>query len=326
MTENLKANLVEIGKKTFDIELSELFKVRDNIDVNFEQAVLSLSECRGKVVVTGIGKSGIIGHKISASLASTGTHSIYMNAAEGLHGDLGMINQDDIVIAISNSGSSTEVIQLIPSLKHIGVKIIAITGQTNSALAKSADIVLNNYVDNEACPMNFAPTSSTTATLVLGDALTVALIHLKKFKPRDFAIYHPGGTLGKQLITKVSDLMQPRENIALAHKSDSLLLVVDKLTRKNLGVVCIEENDKLIGIITDGDIRRCLNTYKEDFFKMSAIDIMTKDYRYISKNKLVYEALNMMEKEFLKISLIPVIDDDKFIGVIRMHDIYNNMY
>lgn len=318
-----KENIVSIGREVFDIEISELLKVKKSLSSSFENAVSFIKDCKGKVVVTGIGKSGIIGHKISASLASTGTHSIYMNAAEGLHGDLGMINSDDIVIAISNSGNSTEVIQLLPSIKTIGSKIIAITGHLDSTLAKTADVVLNTGVEREACPMNIAPTSSTTATLVMGDALTVALTHLNNFKPEKFAIYHPGGTLGRKLLTRVEDVMQLKENVATANKTDSLLLIVDKLTRKNLGIVCVLDHQKVIGIITDGDIRRCLNNHREGFFNMNASDIMSINFKSVTKNLMVYEALNLMENNEFKISSMPVLNNGELEGVIRLHDLYD---
>ena len=306
----------------FDVEIEELQKIKSKLGVEFEEAVKAILECEGRVVVTGVGKSGIIGHKISASLSSTGTHSIYMNSAEGLHGDLGMINYNDIVLAISNSGSSSEVIQLLPSIKKIGAKIIALTGSKESILGEAADIVLNIGVEKEACPMNIAPTCSTTATLVMGDALTVALIKQLNFKPENFAVYHPGGALGRRLLTKVSDVMQKKENVAIGNKDDFLLTIVDKLTMKNLGIVCIEENGKIIGIITDGDIRRSLHQYKDSFFNMTAQEIMTTDFNYIEKNKMAIEALEIMEIGDKKISSIPVIQHGKLEGLVRLHDVY----
>jgi arabinose-5-phosphate isomerase len=316
-------DMVSIGKNVFDMEIRELLRIKESLDKEFEKAVNTIYQSKGRVVVTGVGKSGIIGHKISASLSSTGTHSVYMNAAEGLHGDLGMINYNDIVLAISNSGSSAEVIQLLPSIQTIGAKIIALTGNENSPLGKAADIILNIGVEKEACPMNIAPTSSTTATLLMGDALTVALIEKRDFKPENFAVYHPGGALGRRLLTRVSDVMQPKENVAVGTKSDSLLTVVDKLTRKNLGVVCIEENNKVIGIITDGDIRRALNNNKDNFFNMNASDIMTNKFRFISSDRMAIEALDIMEQNERKISSIPVLNAGELIGLVRIHDVYD---
>lgn len=316
-------DILSLGMNVFDLEIKELERVKQNLDVRFEEAVETIYNSNGRVVVTGVGKSGIIGHKISASLSSTGTFSIYMNSAEGLHGDLGMINYNDVVLAISNSGSSTEVVQLLPSIKKIGAKIIALTGNPDSPLGRVADIVLDTAVEKEACPMNIAPTSSTTAQLVMGDALTIALLEKRDFKPENFAVYHPGGALGKRLLTRVSDVMQPRENIAVASKGDSLLTIVDKLTRKNLGLVSIEENNKVVGIITDGDIRRALNLNQANFFKMSARDIMTEEFKFISKDKMAIEALEMMEKNQSKISSLLVLDSDKLEGLVRLHDVYD---
>lgn len=316
-------DIISIGKNVFDMEIKELLRIKETLDIQFENAVNTIFQCKGRVVVTGVGKSGIIGHKISASLSSTGTHSVYMNAAEGLHGDLGMINYNDIVLAISNSGSSAEVVQIIPSINTIGAKIIALTGNAASPLGKAADIILNVGVEKEACPMNIAPTSSTTAQLLMGDALTVALIEKRDFKPESFAVYHPGGALGRRLLTRVSGVMQPKEDVAVGYKEDSLLIIVDKLTRKNLGIVCIEENNNVIGVITDGDIRRALHNNKGNFFNMVASDIMTTKFRYISRDKMAIEALKIMEQSDRKISSIPVLNSGKLEGLVRIHDVYD---
>lgn len=315
-------SILSIGRKVFDIEIQELLRIRGNLNIEFEKAVLCILECKGRVVVTGVGKSGIIGHKISASLSSTGTHSVYMNSAEGLHGDLGMINYNDVVLAISNSGSTSEVIQLIPSIKMIGAKIIALTGKIDSPLGRASDIILNIGVEKEACPMNIAPTSSTTATLVIGDALTVALIEMREFKPENFAVYHPGGSLGRRLLTMVSDVMQLKENVAVGKKNESLLRIVDRLTEKNLGIVCIEENNKVIGIITDGDIRRTLHKFKDRFFSMMASDIMTINFRYTSKDIRAIDVLEIMELEGKKVSCLPVLESQELVGVVKVHDVY----
>lgn len=314
---------ISIGKDVFDIEIKELQRIKETLDIQFENAVNLIFQCKGRVVVTGVGKSGIIGHKISASLSSTGTHSFYMSAAEGLHGDLGMISSNDLVLAISNSGSSTEVVQIIPSIQIIGAKIIALTGNAESPLGKAADIILNVGVEREACPMNIAPTSSTTAQLLMGDALTVALIEKRGFKAANFAVYHPGGAIGRRLLTKVSDVMQPIEKVAVADKRDSLLDIVDKMTKKNLGIVCIIENRLVIGVITDGDIRNALHNNKERFFNMFALDIMTTNYKFISKEKMAIDALEIMEQNYRKLSAIPVLNFGKLEGLIRLHDVYD---
>lgn len=314
--------VVLIGKKVFDMEIEELVYARERLDKHFESAVTAILKCKGKIIVTGVGKSGIIGHKISASLSSTGTQSVYMNSAEGLHGDLGMISYNDIVLAISYSGSSPEIVQLLPSIKLIGAKIICLTGDNESPLAKSSDIVLNISVKKEACPLNIAPTSSTTTALVMGDALAVALLKKRNFKLESFAVYHPGGALGRRLLTKVKDIMQTKEGVPVGKKEDSLLRILDKLTEKNLGIVCIEENRKVIGIITDGDIRRALHRLEVDFFDMKASDIMTTNFRFTTKEKKAIEVLEIMEIQGARVSCLPVLEAQELVGMVKLHDVY----
>ncbi len=315
-------DILKESKRIFEIEILELQKVKEKLDFNIEKALKIILESTGKVVLTGIGKSGIIGKKISATLASTGTESIFMNSAEGLHGDLGMINKDDIVIAISNSGNSDEVLAIVPAIRKIGSKIIAMTGNINSKLAKLSDVVLDIGVEQEACPMNLAPTSSTTATLVMGDALASLLIMLKKFQPENFALYHPGGSLGRRLLLRVKDIMHSGDELAIVSRDASVENIIIEMTDKRLGVVCIVENEHLLGIITEGDIRRALKN-KENFFNLQAQDIMSKNPIMVDKEIMAIEALELMENRDSQISVIPVVENRQLVGVVRIHDLIN---
>ncbi|MGL5573539.1 MAG: KpsF/GutQ family sugar-phosphate isomerase, partial [Cetobacterium sp.] len=285
-------DIKKIAQDLFDKEICELEKVKGKISDSLEIVVNLILNSKGKVVITGIGKSGIIGKKIAATLASTGTLAVFMNSAEGLHGDLGMINKNDIVIAISNSGNSDEVISIIPSIKKIGATLIAMTGNSNSRLGKEADAILDIGVEKEGCPLNLAPMSSTTSTLVMGDALATVLITARNFKPENFAVYHPGGSLGRRLLMKVRDVMH--KDLPIAQLTSDMDTVIMTMTKKRLGVVCIVENDELLGIITEGDIRRALKM-KDKFFTLKAEDIMTRDYTYATENIMALDALDLME-------------------------------
>lgn len=311
---------LEFGKEVFDIQIEELKKVKEKLGNELEEAAKLIFNSKGKVVITGIGKSGIIGKKIAATLASTGTYSTFMNSAEGLHGDLGMIHPRDIVLAISNSGNSDEVVNIIPSINKIGAKIIAMTGNKESKLGKAADIVLNIGVDREACPMNIAPTCSTTATLVMGDTLATVLIKMRNFQPENFAVYHPGGSLGRRLLTKVKDVMHSDTNLAIITSEASIEEVIVKMGEKKLGIVCIVEDGKLRGIITEGDIRRALSN-KEEFFTYKAKDIMIENFTSITEEKMAIDALELMEERENQISALPVIGEEKLLGVVRLHDV-----
>jgi arabinose-5-phosphate isomerase len=317
-------DIIKYAQEIFDIEIDELKKVRDNIGKELEETAKAILESKGKVVVTGIGKSGIIGKKIAATLASTGTLTIFMNSAEGLHGDLGMVHKEDVVIAISNSGNSDEVISIIPSIKRIGAKLIAMTGNKNSKLGLEADIILDIGVEREACPMNIAPTCSTTATLVMGDALASVLIKLRDFKPENFAIYHPGGSLGRRLLMKVKDVMHSGEELATVSKNTGIDEILMVMTKKKLGAVCVIEHEKMIAINTEGDIRRALKD-REKFFTYKASDIMTRDFTYISQDKMAVDALELMENRKSQISVLPVLENEKLVGMIRIHDLLNTV-
>ena len=313
-------DIKKYAQEIFDIEIEELKKVKDKIGQEIERTAKLIMECKGKVVVTGIGKSGIVGKKIAATLASTGTLTVFMNSAEGLHGDLGMVHSEDVVIAISNSGNSDEVVSIIPSIKKIGAKLIAMTGNKNSKLAKSADLILDIGVEREACPMNLAPTCSSTATLVMGDVLASVLVELRGFKPENFAIYHPGGSLGRRLLTKVKDVMQI--DPAVISEESSMEEVILKMTEKNHGAVCVMKNNNMTGLITEGDIRRALLD-KNKFFSYKAAEIMTKNFIEISMGERAMDALEIMENRDSQIAILPVIDKKELKGILRLHDILN---
>ena len=318
-------NCIQEAKKVFDIEISELEKVKNKLDDRFEKTVnLIYGLKNNKVVVTGIGKSGLIGKKIAATLASTGTSAIFVNAAEALHGDLGMISNGDVVIAISNSGNSDEILSILTPIKKIGGKIVAFTGNEKSTLAKYAEIVINIGIEKEACPLGTAPMSSTTATLVMGDAIAVALMKMRNFTENDFAKYHPGGSLGKRLLLHVSDLMHIGDELPVVRKDEKIENVLMVLTKKKLGAVCISdtglENGKLLGIITEGDIRRALE-HKDKFFDYAASDIMISNPVTIEKNAMALDALHLMENRKSQINVLPVVENGNIVGLIRIHDL-----
>ncbi len=315
-------DIIKSAKDLFDSEIRELQRVRDNLDENIEKVVELILNSKGKVVITGIGKSGLIGKKIAATLASTGTHAIFMNSAEGLHGDLGMISNGDVVIAISNSGNSEEVISLIPSIKRIGASIVAMTGNKNSPLGRAAEYVLNIGIEKEGCPLNLAPMASATSTLVMGDALAAILIKKRNFKPENFAVYHPGGTLGRRLLMKVKDIMHSGEELPLISINSNVDEIILTMTKKRLGAVCVMENEIMKGIITEGDLRRALS-HKEKFFNLKAEDIMTKDFTQVEENIMAIEALDVMENRESQISVLPVMKEGHLTGIVRVHDLLN---
>lgn len=315
-------DIINYAKEVFDSEIEELKIVREKIDREMIDVVNMILESKGKVVVTGIGKSGLIGKKIAATLASTGTHAVFMNSAEGLHGDLGMISKEDVVLAISNSGNSDEIAAILPSIKKIGAKIVAMTGNRNSKLGKEADSILNIGVKREGCPLNLAPMSSTTSTLVMGDALAAILIKMRDFKPENFALYHPGGSLGKRLLMKVSDVMHKGDKIPLCDKESSIDSVILIMTEKRLGAVCVTNGDLMVGIITEGDIRRALQR-REEFFTLKAKDIMTRNFTRVNSSDMAIDALELMENRESQISVLPVFEDVKLVGIVRVHDLLN---
>lgn len=313
---------ISSAKELFNSEIRELERVRDKIDENIEKVVELILDSKGKVVITGIGKSGLIGKKIASTLASTGTHAIFMNSAEGLHGDLGMISAGDVVITISNSGNSEEVLSLLPSIKRIGAFLVAMTGNKNSPLGREAQYILNIGIEKEGCPLNLAPMASATSTLVMGDALAAILIKRRNFKPENFAVYHPGGTLGRRLLMKVKDVMHGGDRLPLVSYNSTVDELILTMTKKRLGAVCVMNEEKMVGIITEGDLRRAL-AHKEKFFAMKAEDIMTRNFTQVDENIMAIEALDVMENRESQISVLPVMKDGKLIGIVRVHDLLN---
>jgi arabinose-5-phosphate isomerase len=311
-------SIIDIAKDTIRLESEAIQNLAQLIDDNFEKAVKFILNSKGRVIVTGIGKSANIGTKIVATLNSTGTPAVFMHAADAIHGDLGNVLEDDVVICISKSGNTPEIKVLVPLIKNYGNKIIAITGNIDSFLGKNSDFPLNTFVEKEACPNNLAPTTSTTAQLVMGDALAVCLLELRGFTSSDFAKYHPGGALGKRLYLRVSDLVEKNEAPKVA-KTDSIAKVIIEISEKRLGVTAVVENDKIIGIITDGDIRRMLSkTTKIDAFVAS--DIMGNKAKTIHRDAMAVEALDILENNSIS-QLLVVDDNNNYVGVVHLHDL-----
>lgn len=312
-----KENILAIAKKTILSESDAIAKLTDYLTDSFYDATQAIFHSKGRLIVTGIGKSAIIAQKLVATFNSTGTPSLFLHAAEAIHGDLGMVQNEDVIICISKSGNSPEIKVLVPLLKRFGNTLIAITGNMSSFLAQGSDFVLNTTVDQEACPINLAPTNSTTAQLVMGDAIAVCLMELRDFKPEDFAVYHPGGALGKKLLLKVSDMLEHTLKPVVAPEA-SIKQVIFEISEKRLGVTAVVENNTVIGIITDGDIRRML-TDRDTFVDLSAQDIMTKNPKLIQSSTMVAEALNILEDN--KITQLIVVEDKEYKGVLHLHDI-----
>ena len=310
-------NILDIAKKTIESESNSIAKLADLLTDDFLKAVEIIFNSKGRLVVTGIGKSAIIAQKIVATMNSTGTPSLFLHASEAIHGDLGMVQPNDVVICISKSGNSPEIKVLVPILKQFGNSLIAITGNTTSFLAKGADFILDTTVDNESCPNNLAPTNSTTAQLVMGDALAVCLMELSNFKATDFAKYHPGGALGKKLLLRVGDMLDQSRQPEVAPDTN-IKKVIFEISEKRLGVTAVIENNKVIGIITDGDIRRMLNN-NDTFAHLTAKDIMTRNPKTISLTSMVTDALNILED--FSITQLIVTDQEEYKGVLHLHDI-----
>lgn len=310
-------NYAERARTIFNQEITELQQVALQIGKEFDEAVAMIYACRGKTVVMGIGKTGTIGHKIASSMASTGTTAIFINAAEAMHGDLGMINPSDVVLLISNSGSSQEILNLITPIKRIGCPIIAMTGNPGSPLAKEASVVLNVHVNSEACPLGLAPTTSTTATLVMGDALTICLMEKRQFKAENYALYHPGGALGRKLLVRVQDKMTT--DIPKVSETSSFNDIIYEVSNKRLGMtIVVNENMEATGIITDGDIRRAVQRY-DDLKNLKAATVMTRGFKTIGPQQLLTEALETMDAS--NITTLPVMEGKKVVGIISIHHI-----
>ena len=308
----------ERAKEIFAEEITELEKLGLSIDERFDEAVELIDACHGKLVVMGIGKTGIIGHKIASSLASTGTPSIFVNAVEAVHGDLGMVSGVDVVMLVSNSGSTNEILNVIAPLRNIGCRIIAMTGDVKSPLAQQADLTISIHVDKEACPLGLAPTTSTTATALMGDALTVCLMEKRHFKAENFALYHPGGALGRQLLARVKNRMQqsvPRVQVTTPFRE-----LVGEMTEKHLGMTMVYDGVQCVGIITDGDLRRAIQKYED--LHIVARDMMTPSYKHIHKDALLTDALAIMDKyNITTLAVTETPETEPIIGIISIHHI-----
>lgn len=316
-------NYSDRAKQIFSEEIGELQRLAASIDSTFDEVVRVLYTCKGKIVVMGIGKTGIIGHKMAASFASTGTPSIFVNAAEAMHGDLGMIAADDVAVLVSNSGETNEILNIIDPIHRIGCRIIAITGNLQSPLAARADYALSVHVDHEACPLGLAPTTSTTATLLMGDALMVCLMEQRHFRAENFAVYHPGGALGRKLLGRVRNCMTTRvPRVALATPFREL---VCEMSDKHLGMTMVYDRlphneGQCVGIITDGDLRRAIQKY--DDLHITAADIMTPSYKHICQDALLTDALAMMDKfNITTLAVTETRESTEIIGIISIHHI-----
>lgn len=316
--ENDKNQIKQYAIETFEAEAAAIRNLSTLLTDDFAQAVKAILGCTGKVIVTGMGKSGIIGKKIAATLASTGTPSFFLHPGEAYHGDLGMISSNDIVLAIANSGQTDEILRLIPFMQNNGNTIIAMTGNPESTLAKNAHLHLNISVEREACPLNLAPTSSTTAMLVMGDALAIALMKVRGFRAEDYAVFHPGGSLGRRLLTRVKDVM--RRDALCVPKTMTLGEVIIAISDARLGIAAVVEEGKLIGVITDGDVRRAMAKYKERFFSIQAEEIMSRTPKTISPEARITAAEEMMRLH--KIHSIIVTDDHSaVVGVVEFFNV-----
>jgi arabinose-5-phosphate isomerase len=315
--------IYQIAQAVLETEAQAILNLRSRINEDFVKACKLLLECNGRIIVTGIGKPGHIGNKIAATLASTGSPAFFMHPGEASHGDIGVITKKDVVIALSNSGNTEEILAILPTIKLLGVPLISITGNPNSTLAKTADINLDVSVEKEACPLGLAPTSSTTATLAMGDALAIALLETRGFTTEDFARSHPGGTLGKRLLLKVDNLMHVGDAIPKVKKDTLLTAALIEITNKRLGMTIVTNDDNtLAGIFTDGDLRRVIDK-NLDIHKTKIASVMTTSCKTIAPGMLAVEAVKIMEQH--RITALVVVDKNNIpIGVIHMHDLLNS--
>ena len=315
-------DILEELRRVIRLEGQAIAQLEGSLGPQFVQAVEMLRASRGKIVLTGVGKSGLIANKIAATMVSTGTPAVFLHGSEGMHGDIGIVAKDDIVLAVGKSGESEELLALLPFIRKIGAKIMAITAQSQSTLAKNSDVVLVTPIQEEACPLQLAPTCSTTAALVLGDALAMALMKLRDFQPADFALFHPGGQLGKRLILTVGDLMRKGEANPVVHLQDDIRSVLCEMTEKRAGAVSvIDDEQRLLGLMTDFDIRRVLEEGK-DLFSLSVSEVMNPKPSWVYEDEKAVKALEFMEKREKPISLLPVLNrQEKVVGMIHVHDL-----
>jgi arabinose-5-phosphate isomerase len=316
-----KVSILDIAKKVLKTEADAVYALIEKLNSNFEKAVDIVYSSKGKVVITGMGKSGLVGKKIAATLASTGTPAFFLHPAEASHGDLGMVTSDDVIIAISNSGETEEILGLMPFLKRFNVRIISITGNPNATLSKVADVTLDVSVKKEAYPIGVVPTASTTAAMAMGDALAVALLLKRGFKEEDFAFFHPRGSIGKKLLIKVKDLMLTGESLPLVLPETPMSKAVIEMSSKRLGHTIVLDNDgRIAGVITDGDVRRGLERWGEKLFDLPAGEIMTRNPMTVSEEELAAKALSIMESYSITALVVPD-NKGKPIGIIHLHDI-----
>ena len=311
-----------LARKVLETEAAAILALIPRIDRRFERAIELLQGCRGRVILTGMGKSGIICRKIAATLTSTGTASLFLHPAEALHGDLGVIQGDDVVMAISSSGETAEVLRLLETIRRVGAKLISITGVMSSTLAEASDVALDCSVTEEACPLNLAPTASTTAALAIGDALAMTLLVAKGFRQEDFANLHPGGKLGKQFM-RVETLMHAGRDLPLVRESTRMRDVIYEMSRKGLGMTCVaDDQDHLVGIITDGDLRRLMERADGDTLGLTAGEVMTRNPVTVEPRMLAAQALNVLEQR--KITAVVVVEGDpkRAVGVVQIHDLW----
>ena len=312
-------DIKKLAQEVFEIEAKEIANLSSRLTADFENAIHAILQSSGKLIVSGMGKSGIIGKKIAATLASTGTPSFFLHPGEAYHGDLGMIEENDIVLLISNSGETDEVLKLIPFLKHQKNITISMSRNEESTLAKNTKYHLNIAVDKEACPLFLAPTSSTTATLVMGDAIAVTLMKLRDFKEENFAKFHPGGSLGRRLLTTVGDVMK-KQDLPTTNSNATIKEVIQRITEGKLGLVVVLDENKIKGIITDGDIRRAMESREKEFFNLFAKDLMSLDPKLIDANEKLITASTIMSENKIN-SLLVVNTTNDFVGVVQMYDL-----
>lgn len=314
-------DILDIAKRVLKIEADAVSALTEKLDSNFEKAIDIIYKSKGRVVVTGMGKSGLVGKKIAATLSSTGTPAFFMHPAEAGHGDLGMVTSDDVIIAISNSGETEELIGLLPLFERFNVSLISMAGNSSSTLSKSADVAIDVSVKEEACPLGIVPTASTIAAMAMGDALAVALLTKRGFKEEDFAFFHPGGSLGKKLLIRVKDLMHTGDALPLISPETSMTKAVMEISSKRLGVTIVADADKkILGIVTDGDLRRGIEKWGKAFFDMKAGEVMTENPKTISENELAAKALSIMEGKSITSLAVPD-NEGRAKGIIHLHDI-----
>ena len=319
MLDRVTAPDLSLAKKVLQTEAAAILALVDRLDERFDQAVRILRECRGRVIVTGMGKSGIICRKVAATLASTGTPAFFLHPAEAVHGDLGVIQGDDVIVALSNSGETHELLRLVETIKRLGARLIAICGNSTSTLAQAADVALDCQVSKEACPLNLVPTASTTAALALGDALAMTLLVARGFKEEDFANLHPGGKIGKRLM-RVEQVMHTGDKVPVVAPATPMREVVREISNKGLGMTCVVEGGRLAGVITDGDLRRHMSA-SVNLLDRTAADIMTRNPVTIVPGTLAVEVLNVFERR--KITSIVVVDGSARVeGVVHLHDLW----